>query len=211
VNVAPTGTPDSFWITNDEQVTPNFQVYKSQAAGGVHQMLPFDWQPWCQINGNFNYAAIETAGMPDEPLTDYQMHAIASILKVYHSEMGMPYRITDSPGEAGFITHKAGGLAWGGHDCPGSIRAAQRSEILRIAAGSSSTSSSSNGDLSMADAASLEKQIADVNRRLGYVITGRREDPAVAGDQHIDGLAQISAQLKDVAARLTALEQNPGA
>ena len=134
VNVDEHGTSDSFYAAgasvNPNSVTPNFQVYKSEAAGGVHQYLPFNWQPWCQADGNTNYAAVETAGLPTEPLTEYQIEQIARIVAVYHAEMGMPLTLANKPGIRGFITHAAGGESWGGHPCPGSIRTAQRHDIL---------------------------------------------------------------------------------
>ena len=129
VNVDEAGTSDAFWANNPGEVCPNFQVYKD---GRIHQMLPFNWQPWCQIDGNYNYAAIETAGMPTEPLTDAQCASIAKILQVYHAQMGMPLQVSDAPGTPGFITHQAGGQPWGGHACPGPLRSAQRSHILSL-------------------------------------------------------------------------------
>lgn len=141
VNVAENGTSDSFFKarppTNPDDVCPNFQVYKSAASGGIHQYLPFNWQPWCQADGNYHYAAIETAGMPDEPLTQYQLEAIASILAVYHDEMGMPLQLANSAGQPGFGIHSMGGQAWGGHTCPGTIRANQRQAILDLVEGDS--------------------------------------------------------------------------
>lgn len=135
VNVDEHGTSDSFFESNPDEVTPNFQVYKSEAEGGVHQYLPLEYQPWCQIEGNFQYAAIETAGEPDEPLTAYQITAIAKILQAYQGHLGMKLQIADEPGEAGFGTHQMGGAAWGGHPCPGTIRAGQRQQILNVALG----------------------------------------------------------------------------
>jgi hypothetical protein len=140
VNVDEHGTPDSFWGNgNRGQVCPNFQVYKD---GSIHQMLPLDWQPWCQVDGNFHYAAIETAGLPNEPLTDAQLTACARIVRAYHEQMGMPLRVANTPGEHGLGIHSMGGLAWGGHSCPGTIRAGQRKTILARAA----TSTAPKGD-----------------------------------------------------------------
>jgi hypothetical protein len=138
VNVDENGTSDAFWRNNPADVCPNFQVYKGPLLGnaggyGVHQMLPLDWQPWCQQAGNYQYAAIETAGLVSQPLTDYQVGAIADILTYYHDEMGMPYQLANAPGQRGLITHAAGGAAWGGHPCPGTIRTAQRPAILEEA------------------------------------------------------------------------------
>lgn len=89
----------------------------------------------CQADGNYSYAAIETAGLVNEPLTDYQLQQIAAICAVYNSEMGMPLTLANAPGQRGLITHAAGGGAWGGHPCPGTIRTAQRALILSLAKG----------------------------------------------------------------------------
>jgi hypothetical protein len=133
VNVDKNGTSDAFYVSNPGQVTPNFQVYKD---GSIHQYLPVNWQPWCQVAGNFNYAAIETAGLPSEKLTDPQIAAIVGILRVYRDELGLKLQISDSPGMPGFGTHEMGGRPWGGHSCPGPLRAKQRQTILDLVAGS---------------------------------------------------------------------------
>lgn len=131
VNVDEAGTPDSFWGSgNAGSVCPNFQVYKD---GSIHQMLPLNWQPWCQVDGNFNYAAVETAGMPGEPLTDAQVAAVGRICRAYHDLFSMPLKVANAPGDAGLGTHAMGGAAWGGHSCPGDIRTAQRAAILAAA------------------------------------------------------------------------------
>ena len=131
VNVDEQGTPASFWGPgNPGQVCPNFQVFKD---GSVDQMLPINWQPWCQVDGNNQYAAIETAGLPSEPLTDAQIAACARILAAYVHELGLRLAVVDVPGQRGLITHSAGGASWGGHSCPGSIRAAQRGAIVAAA------------------------------------------------------------------------------
>ncbi|MDT4923749.1 MAG: hypothetical protein QOG01_1462 [Pseudonocardiales bacterium] len=136
VNADEDGTSDSFFAAdesvNPDSVTPNFQVYKN---GSIHQYLPFDWQPWCQADGNFNYAAIETAGLPSEPLTDAQLRSCGVILAAYHAGMGLKLQEAHSPGERGLGTHHMGGAAWGGHSCPGTIRANQREKLLSLAGG----------------------------------------------------------------------------
>lgn len=133
VNVAEHGTSDDFFRHNAASVCPNFEVYKSEAEGGIHQYLPLNWRPWCQVDGNQKWAAIETAGMPNEPLTGFQIQAIARILAAYHNRHAMPLQVTDSVNTAGFGTHSMGGPAWGGHSCPGTIRAGQRPAILAAA------------------------------------------------------------------------------
>lgn len=121
------GTSEDFFVHNEAQVLPNFQVYSD---GSMIQFLPIDWQPWCQIDGNFNYAAIETGGNPEEPLTMAQMISCAYIINGYRATMGMKMFIADKPGDLGLGTHQMGGQSWGGHACPGVIRANQRKDIL---------------------------------------------------------------------------------
>ena len=127
------GTPVSAFMAgppaNADYVTPNFQVFRD---GSIVQFLPIDWQPWCQIDGNFNYAAIETGGDPDQPLTAAQLHAVAYIVDHYHAHMGMPLQIANAPGQRGIGTHEMGGESWGGHSCPGTIRAAQRDTVIQL-------------------------------------------------------------------------------
>lgn len=143
VNVDEHGTSDSFYSAgtsvNPYSVTPNFQVYASKAEGGIHQYLPLDWQPWTQMDGNFRYASIETAGMPDEPLTDYQVQACGLIVRAYRQHLGMVLTVANEPGQVGLGTHAMGGAAWGGHPCPGEIRANQRKAILAAARGETQT------------------------------------------------------------------------
>jgi hypothetical protein len=139
VNVSESGTPISFFAagppTNPNYVCPNWQIYKSPAAGGSWSLLPFNWQSWCQADGNSWGPAVEMAGMPGEPMTQFQLDEAARIYKIGHDEYGWPYQVTDSIYKKGHGTHVMGGLAWGGHSCPGSIRAGQRQTILDIAEG----------------------------------------------------------------------------
>lgn len=115
-----------------DQVCPNFQVMRD---GTIWQLLPMDVQPWTQAAGNGNYASIETGGDPDEPLTPAQVRSCGLIIRAYHEKYGMPLRLANAPGQRGFGTHSMGGQSWGGHSCPGSIRAKQRNDILAVARG----------------------------------------------------------------------------
>ncbi len=133
VNGNELGTDDAFYTggtdVNPDQVTPNFQVYKD---GSVHQYLPINWQPWCQAEGNYNYAAIETAGVPEEPLTAAQVATCQRIIALYRSELGMAATVADSPGQRGLGWHGMGGTPWGGHPyCPGELRKSQRQQIIQ--------------------------------------------------------------------------------
>lgn len=121
-------TTDAFFANNPDDVCPNFQIYKD---GSIHQYLPLNWQPWCQRAGNQTFAAIETEGYPAEGYTVQQVTAIARVLREYQIRMGLKPIITNSPYQPGIGTHSMGGAAWGGHACPGDIRAAQRVAIIK--------------------------------------------------------------------------------
>lgn len=161
------GTPIDYFRTNPGQVTPNFQVYKD---GSIVQFLPLDWQPWCQIAGNFQYAAIETGGDPDEALTDEQLASCARIVKAYHDELGMVYAVADQPGQKGIGTHQMGGVAWGGHACPGTIRAGQRGRILELAR-------NPEGELSMSDVQKILDGQAALAKRLDGLFSDKEDEP----------------------------------
>jgi hypothetical protein len=124
-------TPPSFYAANE--VCPNFQVHFD---GRVDQLLPLNWQPWCQSDGNTNYAAIETSGYPADPLTEAQVQSCAVIIRQYIEQMGMAPQLAETPGARGFGWHGMGGNAWGGHPgCPGEPRKSQRARILSLATG----------------------------------------------------------------------------
>lgn len=97
--------------------------------GTVEQYISAYDKPWAQAGGNAMYWAWETEGFPHEPLTKAQISALASI----HNWHGTPDNILDNPGGWGIGTHSMGGSAWGGHECPGVIRAEQRYAIIATA------------------------------------------------------------------------------
>lgn len=84
---------------------------------------------WAQVRGNKWGWSLETAGHADEPLTDAQLTALAR----WHVWCGAKDQIANSVNGRGIGTHSMGGAAWGGHACPGVIRAGQRKEIIRRA------------------------------------------------------------------------------
>lgn len=90
---------------------------------------------WAQMAGNSAYISVETEGEPTEPLTPAQVATFAKLYAWLHATHGVPFVVTDVPGQTGFITHGDGGQSWGGHfGCPGPLRAAQRAAILDAAA-----------------------------------------------------------------------------
>lgn len=97
-------------------------------------MNPDIHRSWAQAAGNPSYHSVETAGNPEDPLTDAQIESEAVIYAAGVKRYGWPYRLAEHPGEKGFGWHGMGGAAWGGHyDCPGVLRREQRSDVLRLA------------------------------------------------------------------------------
>jgi hypothetical protein len=84
---------------------------------------------WAQADGNSQWWSVETAGFPGEPLTEAQLNALAT----WHRWCGAPDIVCNTVAGGGIGTHSMGGAAWGGHECPGKIRAGQRAEIIRLA------------------------------------------------------------------------------
>jgi len=124
------GTSDEFFRDNSNQVLPNFQVFRD---GSISQYTPMEWQSWCQVSGNPTFAAIETGGDPDMKYTKAQIESLGYLLAHYHKHFGIPLQITNSPYHPGIGTHSMGGVAWGGHSCPGTLRAGERGELIKSA------------------------------------------------------------------------------
>lgn len=91
-------------------------------------------ESWAQVGGNPEYWSIETEGFHTEPLTESQLNSLARIHRALEIASGRNYsHVVDHPGDVGIGTHSMGGAAWGGHACPGTVRASQRNEIIRRA------------------------------------------------------------------------------
>lgn len=97
--------------------------------GRAEQYLPVTERPWAQMAGNSTYYAWETEGFHNEPLTGAQIETLAQI-HIWHQT---PDNVIDIPGGRGIGTHSMGGANYGGHACPGIVRAAQRSLIISTA------------------------------------------------------------------------------
>ena len=107
--------------------------------GQIHQYGPIGkgWMAWTQANGNSKWRGIEheDGGDPNRPLTTLQLCSSAALLELFSRVDGFPIQATDDPiNGRGLIFHVDGGAAWGGHDCPGAVRQAQRPTILYLAA-----------------------------------------------------------------------------
>ena len=94
--------------------------------GHSEQYTELTGKPWAQAAGNATYWAFECEGYVGEPLTAAQINTLA----VWHNYLGVPDVLANAPGQRGIGLHRMGGAAWGGHSCPGDIRAAQRPAII---------------------------------------------------------------------------------
>ncbi len=104
--------------------------------GHIEQYGPIGhgWMAWTQVAGNPNWRGHENedGGDPTRPLTDLQLWGNAACFELESRVDGFPLQPTDDPiNGRGLIFHSDGGAAWGGHDCPGAVRRAQRPEIIR--------------------------------------------------------------------------------
>jgi hypothetical protein len=125
------GDPAGWW---EQPSTPtassHFQLMKS---GQLIQYVPLDTVAWCQVAGSFDWHSIETEGWTTEPLTPAAVAKLARLYQWGHANLGWPLQLADSPDSTGFGVHSMGGDAWGGHPCPGPLRAGQRTQILQLA------------------------------------------------------------------------------
>lgn len=126
------------WFNNPaSQVSAHFGIGNGKGGfpdGTIAQYVDTGLTAWAEAAGNHNYISVETEGQPSEPLTQKQLESFAKLYAWIAQMYKVPLTITDTPGQPGFITHGAGGSAWGGHTgCPGELRKAQRQEILNLA------------------------------------------------------------------------------
>jgi hypothetical protein len=119
------------WSTFEHARRPNrrFSHLWFGKRGQVEQYAPLNRQSWAQAAGNPLYISCETEGQPDEQLTGPQINALA----LWHAWSQTDDVVATRPGQRGIGTHEMGGAAYGGHACPGPIRAGQRAEIIRRA------------------------------------------------------------------------------
>ena len=123
------------WFNNPQaQASAQFGV---GFDGAIHQFGPIGqgWIAWHAGSANATWYGIEheDGGDPSRPLTDAQLTASAQLTEMLCGFAGIPLQVTNSPANWGLGTHSMGGSAWGGHACPGDVRAAQRGEVIRRA------------------------------------------------------------------------------
>ncbi|MBX6387469.1 MAG: N-acetylmuramoyl-L-alanine amidase [Frankia sp.] len=119
------------WFNNSSsQVSSHLWVSRS---GLVEQYVELDRRAWAQADGNPYWISVETEGYAHEDYTPIQVQRLGEIFAWGMGEFGWRGEITDSVQGFGIGTHRMGGAAWGGHSCPGDIRANRRRDVLTTA------------------------------------------------------------------------------
>ncbi|MFD5142740.1 N-acetylmuramoyl-L-alanine amidase [Streptomyces sp. NPDC058401] len=109
-------TSSHFWVSRD---------------GETEQYVSVLDRAWAQVDGNGSWASVETSGFATRPLTEAQVDAVARIYAWGAASHGWPPAVSEHPDQPGLGIHAMGGTAWGGHDCPGTLRSGGRAEIIR--------------------------------------------------------------------------------
>ncbi|MER5488103.1 N-acetylmuramoyl-L-alanine amidase [Streptomyces sp. NPDC002812] len=115
-NTAGIKTSSHFWVSRD---------------GETEQYVSVLDRAWAQVEGNGSWASVETSGFATRSLTEAQVDAVARIYAWGAGSHGWPAAVSEHPDRPGLGVHAMGGAAWGGHACPGTLRSAQRAEIIR--------------------------------------------------------------------------------
>jgi hypothetical protein len=102
-------------------------------AGAWEQYVDFDRKAWAEAAGNPYWISVECEGYDTEDYTPVQVQQLGAFYAWGMTQFGWAASITDSVDGHGLGTHRMGGAAWGGHSCPGDIRANRRPDILAAA------------------------------------------------------------------------------
>lgn len=126
------------WVNSPtSNMSCHFQILQN---GAIEQYLDTDLWSWCQADGNQAWVSIEMPTLPTVGMTAQQIASAAKLVRWLSDLYHFPLAITDSVNGTGLGYHGMGGAAWGGHtSCPGTIRIAQRAQIISQASGVTST------------------------------------------------------------------------
>ncbi|WP_084647187.1 peptidoglycan recognition protein family protein [Parafrankia discariae] len=132
------GTSPPFgWFSNpDAEVSSHLWL---SVDGIFEQYVVFGDKAWAQGAGNASWISCECAGRDTDDYTPIQVQRLGEFFAWGMREFGWRAEVTDSPSGYGIGTHRMGGAAWGGHSCPGTIRANRRGDILAAALGRPTT------------------------------------------------------------------------
>ncbi|MBT2470796.1 N-acetylmuramoyl-L-alanine amidase [Streptomyces sp. ISL-66] len=115
---------------NEPGIKASSHFWVSQ-SGETEQYVSVLDRAWAQVDGNGSWASVETSGFGTRKLTEAQVDAVSRIYAWGAAAHGWPASISDAPDQPGLGTHSMGGASWGAHACPGTLRAGQRTEIIR--------------------------------------------------------------------------------
>ncbi|MCK9895760.1 N-acetylmuramoyl-L-alanine amidase [Frankia sp. AgB32] len=121
------------WFDNPaSQVSSHLWLSRS---GTLEQYVPFDKKAWAEAAGNPFWISVECEGFPNEDYTPIQLQRLGELYAWGMREFGWRPQVADSVDGFGIGTHRMGGPKWGGHSCPGDVRADRRRDILEMALG----------------------------------------------------------------------------
>lgn len=129
------GSLGKYFNVRNNQVSSHLWLSKT---GNFEQYVPFTKIAWAQIAGNPYWISCECEGYPTEDYTPIQLQRLAEFYSWGMEKFGWPLRITDDPLIGGLGTHRMGGTGWGGHTCPGPLRANRRTDIINLVQANSS-------------------------------------------------------------------------
>jgi hypothetical protein len=97
--------------------------------GPVEQYQRLDWQSWMIGEGNSEWITVVTEGFHFQPLSIFQIDALAHIHALLHTEFYVPHIVADSTLDCGICSPALGGDSWGAYE-EAPIRERTRESIL---------------------------------------------------------------------------------
>jgi hypothetical protein len=116
--------------TRSSEVSSHLWLSK---GGAFEQYVDLADRAWAEAAGNPYWISVECEGFDTEDYTALQIQRLGELYAWGMSQFGWKAEVTDSVNGYGLGTHRMGGAAWGGHSCPGDIRANRRGDILAAA------------------------------------------------------------------------------
>jgi hypothetical protein len=126
------GDGSLFGLFDDPSSQVSSHLWLSK-GGAWEQYVDLADKAWAEAAGNPYWISVECEGFDTEDYTAIQVQRLGELYAWGMTQFGWPAEITDSVDGYGLGTHRMGGAAWGGHSCPGDIRANRRGDILSVA------------------------------------------------------------------------------
>jgi hypothetical protein len=124
------GSLHDFFNDPTSQVSSHLWLSK---GGTWEQYVDLADKAWAEVAGNPYWISVECEGYDTEDYTPLQIQRLGEFYAWGMTQFGWAAEVTDSVDGYGLGTHRMGGAAWGGHSCPGDIRANRRGDILATA------------------------------------------------------------------------------